>query len=175
MNIRRIIRAMFLTHLLVFVIHCNVVQTKNLAAYLNECDIRDANSSSLASLADDNIETFKINAHQEKNINATNKNGVNLLVCSIYYDNKEAFKYLLDLRADPNISYLNGKSVLHYAALLDDIYYLKMLLKYGAEVDKVDTKKLWKPTPLHYVVTTGNLEAIKVLLDNKANINFILR
>ncbi|XP_041366840.1 uncharacterized protein LOC121381572 [Gigantopelta aegis] len=80
----------------------------------------------------------------------------------------DAVKFLLDCGADPNPSYPDGNSALHYAASLPgstDI--LETLLAYGAEADCVNDDGC---TPLFFATQANNQFAACVLIAQGTNV-----
>jgi hypothetical protein len=59
-----------------------------------------------------------------------------------------------------------GATAFHAAALRGHVEIMDILLKHGADPNKMDTIK---KTPLHSAALTGNVEVIKYLLDNGAD------
>ncbi|KAK3031686.1 hypothetical protein RJ639_035054 [Escallonia herrerae] len=73
--------------------------------------------------------------------------------------------YLIDNGANPNSANDKGCTALHYAADIGHRELLQLLISRGAEID-ADSES---GTPLHSAVAHGRQEAIKVLLNSKAN------
>jgi ankyrin repeat protein len=61
-----------------------------------------------------------------------------------------------------------GYTALHLAARKGHTDVMRLLLVKGANVDSGDT---WLLTPLDHAAGIGNIAAVKLLLDNKANVN----
>lgn len=120
-------------------------------------------------IKDSNSEALILN--DKKTFYHLNKS--DLLFCSLYHDQKKKFKSLLKNSSNKNFKLSNGKSVLHYAAMLKDDYYLKLLLQNGINVDLIDSKNKWKPTPLYYAVVEGNLQGVKLLLEFNSDLDYL--
>jgi len=76
------------------------------------------------------------------------------------------------------------KTFLHLAVFHERPYLVKLLLEQGAKVDILGSlfscKTLWLScddygTPLAFAAALGNLECMNILLEHKANINFVSR
>ena len=79
-------------------------------------------------------------------------------------------KMYLETGGDPNVvSDSRGRTLLHYYAAKGDVEMIKLLLKYGADVNARDSRGR---TPLHYAVAAGrNAEVLEVLLLHGADPN----
>ena len=62
----------------------------------------------------------------------------------------------------------NGRTALHWATLSSNVV-IKHLLHEGADVNRQDYR--YKDTPLHLAARYNYTEAVRLLLDNKADIN----
>lgn len=82
--------------------------------------------------------------------------------------NYSYIKNLLKQSVDLNETDCSGRNALMYA-LVDnlDIEIIRLLIKSGVQVNSTDNQK-W--TPLHYATNAQNLEAVKSLLENNAEI-----
>ncbi|MET1257508.1 ankyrin repeat domain-containing protein [Aliikangiella maris] len=154
---------------------CSAKQNRLLEIDLKACDVRD--STSELSKVLDNIESrntklLETSLTDLNDINIISKKMTSLLSCSIFYDNKDAFKLLLERGASPNLAFKNGRSLIHLAAKLKDSYYLQSLLEYGARVDQINSKKGWAPTALYYAVSEANTKNIELLLGMNAEIDY---
>ena len=85
-------------------------------------------------------------------------------------DDIEKFRKLLKKRrTDVNLHGTNGNRPLHIAAGKWKKYNLiPELIQKGA---LVDIRNIYQQTPLHFAATFGNLEAIKLLVENGTDIN----
>jgi len=63
---------------------------------------------------------------------------------------------------------LQDNTVLHMAALNNDVKTAKLCLDHGADVN---TKKSKETTPLHMAATKGNLEMAELLISRGAGVN----
>jgi ankyrin repeat protein len=108
------------------------------------------------------------------------KYGKTLLHLSIYNDNYKAFKELLKLGANPNISDSSHctSPLIEASESFDNKFkYAEELVKYKADVNYVecnDGKEAQKMnrTPLITASSHGHLEIVKILIKNGANINY---
>ncbi|MES2387440.1 MAG: ankyrin repeat domain-containing protein [Bacteroidota bacterium] len=106
--------------------------------------------------------------------------GNTLLILSIENQQYKSFKALLDNHADVNIhNYYDGTSAIIEACSFDlnRIKFVKTLLKYGADVNDVETGPRQKynstrETPLIKASMAGRLNVVKLLTDSGANINY---
>lgn len=90
---------------------------------------------------------------------------------AIYYNRDiDAIKLLLELGANVNVIDEDGVTPLHIAASLegDNKELINLLIKYGASI-KAKTVTLGH-TPLHVAAKCNNIESLKALLTNGANI-----
>ncbi len=116
-----------------------------------------------------------------QDINAQDSNGNTLLIQAICAKNFTAFKVLLEMKADPNISDFLGIAPLHLALHFGDIHYLRALLQAGANpnvVHYIDIEEdffgVWVTrrsgfTPLRIAVCENNVEYVRELLEMGAN------
>jgi ankyrin repeat protein len=91
---------------------------------------------------------------------------------------KKEVRLLLDCGANPNLRDYEGNAALHYAVYGKDIESVKLLLKYGADVNsqvpKTQISEAFEETgysALHYAVRNKNIELVQILLSYKANPN----
>ncbi|XAR58603.1 hypothetical protein NMG60_11014071 [Bertholletia excelsa] len=79
--------------------------------------------------------------------------------------------FLIDNGANVNLANDKGLSALHYAAEEGQSYLLllQVLISKGAEVDAESEGG----AALHYAISNGHCEAVKILLDNNANPNSV--
>jgi ankyrin repeat protein len=81
----------------------------------------------------------------------------------------ENIKLLLDYNVNLNIPEYNPP--LCYAASLNKLFIIELLLKYDINVDCVNNNNI---TPLIISIKNNNYEIVKILLNNGANINYTL-
>jgi len=105
------------------------------------------------------------------------ESGETLLASVVEARHYHAAQVLAELGADPNIQSKNGQSAFIIAAQnTDSSAYLKLLLKYGGDVnavaksDEYDT--YWDKTPLIAAIAAGSLENVKLLVEAGANVNY---
>jgi ankyrin repeat protein len=77
---------------------------------------------------------------------------------------------LLEAGADPNARDKDGKTPLHYAVAHRRSDAVKLLLEYGAEVDRELAEAL-RLTPLHLAAPRGDVEEVERLLRQGADLN----
>lgn len=79
----------------------------------------------------------------------------------------EIAKILLDAGADINAKCIDGKSTLHYACLKGYDHLVGVLFEHGAKIFADDTGD----TPLHLNTYNGNMNILKMLISNGADVN----
>ena len=99
--------------------------------------------------------------------------GMTLLQWAVFNKLFLSAKTLLESGADPNIRSNDGESALILGAYeFETSDYVKLLLKYGADVNAIaDYKKSWHYTPLMSASST-RLESVKILVAAGANVNY---
>ncbi|WP_417898482.1 ankyrin repeat domain-containing protein [Bacillus haimaensis] len=90
----------------------------------------------------------------------------NYMTYAIRFSDEEIVKMLLDKGADPNLSNWLGVSYLHIAAMLGKVGMAKMLLEYGADLEKTDDE--YGTTPLGWAAKYGQEDMVLFLLKNGA-------
>jgi len=128
---------------------------------------------------DSSVISYLINHYYTKpHLNKLNDKKCGLLGHAYNHNNIEAFKILLEDGADVNISQninnMNDVKLIHsicnshyqYENKLID--YLKLMIKYGADINAVDLNKY---TALHYAIEQHNIKIIDLLVKSGANVN----
>ncbi|XP_037659349.1 transient receptor potential cation channel subfamily A member 1 isoform X2 [Choloepus didactylus] len=124
-------------------------------------------------------EVMKVLAeHSSTNLNLEGENGNTALILACSKDNSEALQFLLNKGAKPCISNKWGCFPIHQAAFSGAKQCMEILLKYGDEhgcgrVSHINFINNGKASPLHMAVQSGNLEMIKMCLDNGAQIDLM--
>ncbi|WP_157917518.1 ankyrin repeat domain-containing protein [Pseudodesulfovibrio profundus] len=123
---------------LVFLTSCASHNPENLPLYamsVREMFPGDMKTQALAlAAADGDIERMDRLVARGADVNARGTYGVTLPTWVIQHPNISGFKHLMELGADPNIHWDNGKALLHWIAFKTDdigIEYLKMALDIG--------------------------------------------
>lgn len=124
----------------------------------------------------DNIEVAK--EFIEKNnfdINQPDKNGHSFLIAAIMTENIKLAEKLLKLGANPNWVYTNqrGVSSMGWAAQYKDDSFLKLLIRYGGDVNLHNDGQKSMQYPLINTIMTRSYENFTVLLKNGANPNVV--
>ncbi|WP_345766239.1 MULTISPECIES: ankyrin repeat domain-containing protein [Chryseobacterium] len=126
----------------------------------------------------------KIDEEIEKNPQIINyqdpKYGNTLLHMSIYNDDYAGFKELLRLGANPNVAdsfHCSTPLIEACESFEDRTKYVAELIKYKANVNYVECnsgkeEQKTNNTPLMRASFTGNLDVVKLLVNNGANINY---
>ncbi|MDX1303033.1 ankyrin repeat domain-containing protein [Photobacterium sp.] len=117
--------------------------------------------------------TDEIDGIISSGVNVNQKGTADATVLFWALNNKKGFAHLLSKGADPNVVFSSGGSVIHRSAELSDSWFLETLLKNGGNPNLVspDTGE----TPIFDAIYVNNYEAVKILSDFKANLNFINR
>ncbi len=114
--------------------------------------------------------TVKLLLKHGANINQTDKFGRSVLFLAMMQQQLEIIKLLLQNKVNVNIKvkgeFNDPGTVLHYACSKSP-YFVYLLLKHGAKIDSITKKS--KSTPLHLAASSGNVEAVSLLLANGAN------
>ncbi len=137
--------------------------------------------------ADDTVKISKILQTKKENIDFTDpKFGLSLLTLAVIDNKNKSISSLLNLGADPNLKspidnstpFLNACK--YYYDLDSGITILSLLIRYGADVNAVHIQILENPgggtykfqqSAVEYLCSFGTLEAVKVLVDNGADLN----
>lgn len=77
-------------------------------------------------------------------------------------------EFIVNNGGDPMSKYIDGKSVLHFAAKHNRIDLLRYFLDMKLNVDSTDNKG---NTPLHIAARKGNIDSVKFLVQKGAQIN----
>lgn len=109
------------------------------------------------------------------------KYGMSLLHMSLYNGQFKSFKELLKLGANPNIyDFMHCTSPIIQACqdFDDKTEYVEELIKYGANVNDIECltgkeEQKTNRTPLIEASNNGNLKLVKLLVKNRAKINYI--
>ncbi|CAF1306550.1 unnamed protein product [Adineta ricciae] len=93
-----------------------------------------------------------------------NVNRCGVLLVAIQNNHEEIVNYLLQQGCDPNRRVKNyNESALHIASRRNRLAIVKLLLKYGAEVNVLDYKKR---TPLDYAVHKRYVDIARILIEH---------
>ena len=118
-------------------------------------------------------------------VNARSKYGMTVLFWCLLQQNKNAFEFLLEHGADPNVQMdtnaptleetlgLAGTSVMDVAPRKTDVWYLDQVLKHGGNPNLVNPVS--KRTPIYWVMLSirqENLKNMEILLAAGAQVNF---
>lgn len=132
----------------------------------------EANKTVLMYACDyNNYALIKVLVVRGANINLIATDGESALSMLIekkdFFSNK-ALIFLLKHGANPSLMWLDGRSVLHLAMFRDDLLKMRILLKYGSNVNQQDS--LLKEAPLHDAVKYKSSKVIKLLINYGANL-----
>lgn len=111
------------------------------------------------------IESLKSYLEAHPDVNCLFSNGKTGLYYAIVHNEREISEFLLHRGADPDFI-VHGHSTLKWAIDYHRPRIVRLLIEYGAEVNKTDDKH---NTPLIYAAVVDNLEICKILIDRGAN------
>nr|AEL30802.1 transient receptor potential cation channel subfamily A member 1 [Carollia brevicauda] len=116
--------------------------------------------------------------HSGTNVNLEGENGNTAVLIACSKDNSEALQILLKNGAKPCISNKWGCFPVHQAAFSGAKKCMEILLKYGEEhgfnrQSHINFVTNGKASPLHMAVQSGDLEMIKMCLDNGAQLELM--
>lgn len=116
------------------------------------------------------IDTAKFLIEKGADINLVDSNGNNALIYAVEVGNIEFVKYLVSKGADINAESEFGITALCRAACLKSTDIAKFLIERGANIDGAKIKKS-DHSPLQDAVYLGNMDMVKLLVNNGANVN----
>jgi hypothetical protein len=137
---------------------------------------REAQKLALAAAKGD-IELMNKLVVRGADVNAQGIRGVTLPTWVIYHPNKEGFKRLMELGADPNIHWNNGKTLLHWIAFMTDVIgpeYLQMALEIGGGNPNVSNPLRYGERPIELACMNRKYrdEAFALLYNAGAEIDY---
>lgn len=113
-------------------------------------------------------ELFKVDHPKEReDIDYEGINALKLTRIAIGFNNEKLLK--LSLKKGVNLNHFDWRNKLLLMIASNDKNMLKMLIEAGADVNVVDNDG---SSPLYFAVSKNNLEAVKILVRNGANIDF---
>ncbi len=103
-------------------------------------------------------------------VNAYSKDGYTPLSLAAFFNQTLIATLLLENGANPNLCATNPSKVnaLHSAVARQNVALCKLLIAYGADVNKPQTQNV---TALHAAAHHGNLELVKLLVEHGAKID----
>jgi hypothetical protein len=107
---------------------------------------------------------------------ADSVNGVSLLNWCIFNEKEKSFWKLLQMGASPNWQDTACKfaaAITEGARLDNTSIYLKLAMQYNGDVNLLSKKLPWaeNPTPLFGAIFSKRMENVKMLVENKADVN----
>ena len=106
--------------------------------------------------------------HNNDYVNYVSKENLTPLYHAVCKDNIEIVKYLLNNKADVTVKTDRGWNVYHLAAYNDSLQILQVLIMHNNDyVNDVDKENV---TPLYHAVCKDNIEIVKYLLKNEADV-----
>jgi ankyrin repeat protein len=113
-----------------------------------------------------NLDIVKVFLENGSDINGKVKGKVAPLMAASYHGQKSILEYLLQSKADVNITSEEGVSSLMLVS--DDYNLTQLLIKAGASIEATDNQGR---TALFYAVINNQLEKVKALIENGSNVN----
>jgi len=101
-------------------------------------------------------------------IAADGESALSMLIEKKDFFSNKALIFLLKHGANPSLMWLDGRSVLYLAMFRDDLLKMRILLKYGSNVNQQDS--WFKEAALHYAVKYKSSKVIKLLVDYGADL-----
>ncbi len=111
---------------------------------------------------------------QGVDVNSRGQQNITPAYFAIKARQKQTYALLLESGADPNIIYNQSICATTLAArYAEDSEWLELTLKHGGDPNVEDGPRSAYPgaTPLHYAVVDGDIESVRMLLNNGANVN----
>ena len=124
------------------------------------------------------LDCVKVILNEDNNLlNARDGSQWTPLLCGAANGHLEICEFLLNSSCDPLAQNKSGTSALHQLARKipskeKEEIYLTVVTKILSLVKKPDITNKLVETPLHQASMRGNLTAVKLLLEHKANVNF---
>jgi len=171
----KIIKVKYLTYLICAIICCGCDGELKMPVYFNgkssEDLFEDEQEATLAdAAAKGKTEIINRLVKEGVNVNATGIKNLTPLMWSLCKRNIKGFKCLLENGADPDIQLDGDTSVVSWAAMASNPYYLKLALKHGGNPNLENPKN--KRTPLfESVMYLDSIKHLEILLDAGADIN----
>jgi ankyrin repeat protein/uncharacterized RDD family membrane protein YckC len=106
---------------------------------------------------------------QKQYLDHTTNNGSPPLFASILFNNKLAFKFLLDSGADIDQQNNSGQTALHAALFQKDTYFIAMLLKNGANFYLRDSSE---QSAFTQALLSNDISIVKLFLKHNADVNY---
>jgi len=116
-----------------------------------------------------NSEKLKDLIEYEEDVDYMIYDRYSLLITAATYNKLDLVEMLLEMGANIEIQNPRGETPLYLANINRNINMIKLLLKYGAEINKII--HFGGDTVLKKAISNENIEIIKLLLDNDANPN----
>ncbi|MXQ80192.1 hypothetical protein E5288_WYG006386 [Bos mutus] len=116
--------------------------------------------------------------HSSTDVNLEGENGNTALIITCFTDNSEAMQLLLNKGAKPCKSNKWGCFPIHQAAFSGAKKCMEIILKFGEEhgysrLSHINFVNSGKASPLHMAVQSGDLDMIKMCLDNGAQLDLL--
>jgi hypothetical protein len=126
----------------------------------------DEEKTAIMAIKAGDIELLQSYLDQHPDRNCTFSNGKTGLYYAIVYEQPWISEFLLSKGADPNLE-VDDKSTLEWAVRNDQERIARLLIEFGADVNKPDNKG---NTPLISAAELNNLEMCKILVDRGADV-----
>lgn len=140
-------------------------------------EAKEIHSQLVVSVCTNDLSGIKINLGYGASPNAADETLIYMLPLATTCGSKDAFKYLLEAGASPNLRLPSGLTPVLMAAEHPDPFYLETLLAFDGNLNAVN--RGLTETALNVAFQhgrhTGNWDNYELLLDRGADINFVPR
>ncbi len=116
------------------------------------------------------VEVIQILLDSGAHINLRNDLGSSAMMEAVISGKKTAVSFLLQRGADFGVSDIQGKNLLHYAAVGSDVDILEILLIQFGNALRVNDRDKEGKTPLYLAIERGKFESIKLLIKYNPNL-----
>lgn len=107
--------------------------------------------------------------HNGVDPNSRGINNLTPLFWALREQNKKGFVRLLEVGAVSNIVFDDGRTLIHWATLVKDSFYLAKILEYGGDPNVIDERM--RRTPIFEAVAPSGKHNLDLLIKAGANIN----
>ncbi|KAI9932280.1 hypothetical protein MW887_009791 [Aspergillus wentii] len=143
----------------------------------------------LNALQNGDVKTFQVILDAGGDINFTMGYSGSPLISALRHKHQNLLEFLFSRGVDPNMgtyvmlekgARIEGTGALHIAAILGNINLMRLLIKYGADVNEIPFLHVVafvdyhrEGTPLHWAIAGGHAEAVELLLEHHTDLNMV--